>query len=64
MNLPTVLVVSSEGIRTVDDLTHELLYNVIIKAVSYSTEIVGKKVELFAFIEVRMLYVFKNDNTF
>ena len=52
VNLPTVLVVSSEGIRTVDDLTHELLYNVIIKAVSYSTEIVGKKVELFAFIEV------------
>ena len=52
INMPTVLVVSSEGIRTVDDLTHELLYNVIIKAVSYSTEIVGKKIELFAFIEV------------
>ncbi len=101
VNLPSVLVVSSEGIRTVDAQSHELLYNVIIKAVScgtvslashttiprhtlsadtcsillagaqqwpaahkrrrvypdavptrYSTEIVGKKVELFAFIEV------------
>eukprot|EP00039_Didymoeca_costata_P032399 m.37680 g.37680 ORF g.37680 m.37680 type:complete len:740 (+) comp9339_c0_seq1:250-2469(+) len=51
-NQPTVLVISSEGIRTVEVSTHELLYNVIIKAVSYSTEIVGKKVELFAFIEV------------
>jgi len=52
VNVPVVLVISSEGIRTVEESTHDLLYNVIIKAVSYSTEIVGKKIELFAFIEV------------
>ena len=52
VNVPVVLIISSEGIRTVEESTHDLLYNVIIKAVSYSTEIVGKKIELFAFIEV------------
>eukprot|EP00051_Salpingoeca_urceolata_P016387 m.216844 g.216844 ORF g.216844 m.216844 type:complete len:729 (+) comp18661_c3_seq2:315-2501(+) len=46
------LVVSSEGIRTVEVTTKDMVHNVIIKAISYSTEVVGKKIELFAFIEV------------
>ena len=51
MNIPCVLVVSPEGIRTVDEVSRDVLNNVMIKAISYSTEIKGKKVELFAFIE-------------
>jgi len=51
-NVQAVLVVSSEGLKTVDEFSREVISNVIIKAISYSTEIVGKKFELFAFIEV------------
>lgn len=51
-NTQAVLVVSSEGLKTVDEFSREVISNVIIKAISYSTEIVGKKFELFAFIEV------------
>eukprot|EP00040_Diaphanoeca_grandis_P028350 m.164037 g.164037 ORF g.164037 m.164037 type:complete len:767 (-) comp31319_c1_seq1:340-2640(-) len=52
VNVPVLLVVSSEGLRTVDEMTRDVMHNVIIKAISYSTEIVGRKIELFAFIEV------------
>jgi len=52
VNVPVLLVVSSEGLRTVDELSRDVMHNVIIKAISYSTEIVGRKIELFAFIEV------------
>lgn len=52
VNMPALLVVSSEGIRIIDEVSRDVHSNVIIKAVSYSTEVIGKKVELFAFIEV------------
>lgn len=51
-NVQCLLVVSSEGLKTVDEYSRDVINNVIIKAISYSTEIVGKKFELFAFIEV------------
>lgn len=51
-NAQCLLVVSSEGLKTVDEFSRDVINNVIIKAISYSTEIVGKKFELFAFIEV------------
>lgn len=47
-----VMVISSEGIRTIDSVSRDVIHNVIIKAISYSTEVVSKKMEMFAFIEV------------
>jgi serine/threonine protein kinase len=47
-----VMVISSEGIRTIDAVSRDVMHNVIIKAISYSTEVVSKKMEMFAFIEV------------
>lgn len=52
VNMPTLLIISSEGIRIIDETSRDVVANVIIKAVSYSTEVIGKKLELFAFIEV------------
>eukprot|EP00048_Salpingoeca_helianthica_P004078 m.73515 g.73515 ORF g.73515 m.73515 type:complete len:695 (+) comp13038_c1_seq1:54-2138(+) len=50
--VPVVLVVSSEGIRTVDLRARDVVHSVVIKAISYSTEVATKKADLFTFIEV------------
>eukprot|EP00042_Codosiga_hollandica_P054410 m.736092 g.736092 ORF g.736092 m.736092 type:complete len:726 (+) comp58894_c0_seq2:49-2226(+) len=51
-NCEVILVVSSEGLRIIDSSTNEIMRNVIVRAVSFSTELLVKKEEMFAFIEV------------
>ena len=36
---PAVVVISSEGIRIVESATRDVMHNVVIKAISYSTEV-------------------------
>lgn len=50
--IDAILVVSSEGIRTIEEATRDVIHNIMIKAISFSTEVKGKKLEMFAFIAV------------
>ena len=49
---PCLLVVSSEGLRVIDESSRDVMHNIMIKAIIFSTEVKGKKFEIFAFISV------------